>query len=226
MFESATSWSRKTLDRAQDQGDELVGEVRKRVIEPVGEGLRAGADATVSGVKRSSGESRLSAPIVALAGLAGAVGEFFLDPASGRRRRAVATDRIAAFFRRRRAEAEREARYAAGVAKGAVEGITPSGREPAELNDPALEAKVESEIFRDPETPKGRVNVSVEEGVVYLRGELPSKDRIEELAASARAVAGVVGVVNLVHLPGDEAPSKANGHGRGKAKRQAPARSK
>jgi osmotically-inducible protein OsmY len=191
----------------------------------------------VHGARRNIDRWRLGAPLVAGAAVAGAVGEYFLDPHSGRRRRAVAKDRIAALLRRRKTDGERQTRYAPGVAKGAVEHATPSGRRPEELNDPALEAKVESEIFRDADAPKDKVSVSVEEGVVYLRGELATKKAAEGLARSARAVEGVEKVVNLIHRPGEEAPAKENrpgrgdakrqsGQVRGKAKRQAPARSK
>jgi hypothetical protein len=84
----------------------IWSDVRERVIEPIGEGLRAGAEATASQVKRSNGDSRLNAPVLVLAGVAGALGEFFLDPQSGRRRRAVAKDRVAAFARRRADESD------------------------------------------------------------------------------------------------------------------------
>jgi hypothetical protein len=220
------------------RGRHGIGErLRDDVIEPIGEGLRSGGEAAADRIRRSSGHPGLTAPVLVAAGVAGAVGEFFLDPQSGRRRRAVAKDRIAAFLRRRKADAERQTRYAAGVAKGAVEGATPSGRHPDELNDPALGAKVESEIFRDADAPKDKVSVSVEDGIVYLRGELPTKKAADNLARSARSVEGVGKVVNLLHRPGEEAPSKQDGHGRGgakrpsgktrgKARRQAPARSK
>jgi osmotically-inducible protein OsmY len=136
--------------------------------------------------------------------------------------------------------AARQATHAGETVKGKATAVAPgTGREPAEerLNDPALKAKVESEIFRSADTPKDRVNVSVEDGVVYLRGELETKKAIDELARSTRSVEGVDEVVNLLHRPGEEAPSKENGHGRGgakrpsgqtrgKAERQAPARSK
>lgn len=204
----------------------IWSDVRERVIEPIGEGLRAGADATASRVKRSKGDARLNAPILVLAGVAGALGEFFLDPQSGRRRRAVAKDRVGAFFRRRAADAERQARYAAGVAKGAVHEVTPSGHEAAELNDPALAAKVESEIFRDRAAPKGEVSVDVTDGVVYLRGELDSSEQIEGLVEAAGEVEGVRGVENLLHLPGEEAPSRSDGHSTQRAKAQAALRSK
>jgi hypothetical protein len=220
------------------RGGRGIGErLRDDVIEPIGEGLRAGGEAASERVRRSNGHVGLSAPVLVAAGVAGAVGEYFLDPRSGRRRRAAARDRIAAVLRRRKADAERQTRYAAAVAKGTVERATPSDRRPDELNDAALEAKVESELFRDADAPKSKVNVSVEEGVVYLRGELRTKKAIEGLGRSARAVEGVGEVVNLLHRPGEEAPSKADGHRRGgakrasgktrgKAKRQAPARSK
>jgi osmotically-inducible protein OsmY len=93
-------------------------------------------------------------------------------------------------------------RYA-GQLKGAAGSVTPGvGRAPVEerLNDPALAQKVESEVFRDEQIPKGNVSVNVEEGVVYLRGALPSEDVKSELASRARAVDGVRGVEDLTHV--------------------------
>jgi osmotically-inducible protein OsmY len=98
-------------------------------------------------------------------------------------------------------------RYA-GQAKGAVGSVTPgAGRAPAEerLNDPALAAKVESEVFRGEDIPKGKINVNVEYGVVYLRGEVPDRDLMDELVARTRKVEGVQGVENLTHLAGSSA---------------------
>jgi osmotically-inducible protein OsmY len=96
----------------------------------------------------------------------------------------------------------------AGQAKGVATSVTPGvGREPAEerLNDPALARKVETEVFRDDAIAKGNVAVNVEYGVVYLRGEVPSQDVIDELTTRARAVDGVRAVENLTHLPGEPA---------------------
>jgi len=101
-------------------------------------------------------------------------------------------------------------RYA-GQLKGAAGNVTPgAGREPAEerLNDPALARKVESEIFRDDAIPKGKISVNAEYGVIYLRGEVPDRETIEELATRARAVDGVRAVENLTHLPDEPAPTK------------------
>jgi osmotically-inducible protein OsmY len=98
-----------------------------------------------------------------------------------------------------------------GQAKGAVGSVTPgAGREPAEerLNDPALARKVESEVFRDQEFPKGNISVNVEYGVVYLRGEVADREQMDALVARTREVDGVRGVENLTHLPNEAAPTK------------------
>jgi osmotically-inducible protein OsmY len=98
-----------------------------------------------------------------------------------------------------------------GQAKGVATSVTPgAGRPPAEerLNDPALARKVESEVFRAKDIPKGDISVNAENGVIYLRGQVPSSDVMAELTARARAVDGVRGVENLTHLPGEPAPAK------------------
>jgi hypothetical protein len=53
---------------------------------------------------------------ILMVGAVGAAGAWFFDPDNGARRRNVSRDRVAAFFRQRRSEAERQARYAQGVA--------------------------------------------------------------------------------------------------------------
>ena len=75
------------------------------------------------------------------------------------------------------------------------------------VDDQTLKAKVESEVFRETEAPKGDVNVNVELGVVYLRGQLEDQSLIEELEQRVRAVQGVNGVENLLHTPGTNAPN-------------------
>jgi hyperosmotically inducible periplasmic protein len=145
-----------------------------------------------------------------LGAIAGAGAVWFLDPDSGARRRSVATDKAGKYARKGQEEAARKADYAAGAAKGAVQQATPSTREDPEerLNDPALARKVESEIFRDSDAPKGDVSVNVEDGVVYLRGQLEDQAQIDRLGEAAREVAGVQGVKNLLHAPGEPAPAK------------------
>jgi hyperosmotically inducible periplasmic protein len=124
---------------------------------------------------------------------AGAATAWFLDPDSGNRRRSVAADKAGSYARKGGEEAARRADYAAGVAKGAVHEAAPTGSGDAaeRLNDPALARKVESEIFRDDDVPKGDVLVNVEDGVVHLRGTLDDEAVAERLVTAARAVDGV-----------------------------------
>ena len=102
-------------------------------------------------------------------------------------------------------------RYA-GQAKGMAGSVPGVGREPAEqrLNDPALARKVESEVFRDQQIPKDKLSLNVENGVAYLRGEVPDQDTMDELVGRARKVDGVKGVENLTHLPSEAAPTKSS----------------
>ena len=148
-----------------------------------------------------------------MVGVLGAAGAYFFDSNSGARRRNETRDRVAAFLRGKKHEAERRASHAQGVAQGVQHRVAAAtghanvgGAE--ELNDPTLAEKVKSEIFRDQEAPKGDVNVNVEQGVVYLRGEVERPEQIEELVASARKVEGVREVENLLHPPGTAAPTK------------------
>src|SRR5215213_4761223 len=145
---------------------------------------------------------------VAAGAAGGAAGAYFLDPQQGKRRRHVAFDRLLALLRRGKAESERKARYAAGVAKGAAAEAAGAGEGAEWLPDPELANKVRSEIFRGEDAPKGDVNVNAENGVVYLRGQVDSPEDVQRLATQAREVTGVREVVNLLHPPGEPAPTK------------------
>jgi osmotically-inducible protein OsmY len=120
----------------------------------------------------------------------GAAAAWFLDPNDGTRRRNLARDKATKYARQGKDQA-------AAAAPG-------GGREPAEerLNDPALKAKVESEIFRDADAPKGQVSVNVESGIVFLRGEIEDGAEIERLREAAANVDGVRGVENLLQTAG------------------------
>jgi osmotically-inducible protein OsmY len=83
-----------------------------------------------------------------------------------------------------------------------------SEEEKPQPDDVTLARKVESEIFRGADVPKGQINVNAVDGVVYLRGELEQPDLIKDLESQARNVQGVQGVENLLHAPGQEAPAK------------------
>ena len=140
---------------------------------------------------------------------AGAAAAWLGDPRDGARRRNLVRDKAIKYARSGAAEAKGKARHAGGAVRGAAgqAGAGRGGSDAAErLNDQGLAAKVESEIFRDVDTPKGEVSVNVEEGIVYLRGTARRPEAITQLGRAAGRVAGVRGVENRLHRPGEPVP--------------------
>jgi hypothetical protein len=88
-------------------------------------------------------------------------------------------------------------------AKGAVqEATSPVRHAGREYDDVTLARKVESEILRDADAPKGAVAVSAQHGVVELRGVVGDPEKLKSLGEAAANVSGVKGVNNLLHTPG------------------------
>jgi osmotically-inducible protein OsmY len=148
--------------------------------------------------------------IALVAGVAaGATAQYFLDKQSGARRRNTARDQATSLARRQAHDVAAKADYAAGQAKGKMADVKPTpsdDRKLEDLGDAALARKVESEIFRAADAPKGKVDVNAESGVVFLRGEV-EPDWIERLQHDAEQVTGVKAVRSLLHAPGTPAPT-------------------
>ena len=144
--------------------------------------------------------------VFALGGALGALFAYFFDSQNGNRRRHVAYDRTAAFFRSGGRHAARAGRGVAAEAYGVSQKVQHLKEEPKDFDDATLAAKIRSEVFRGPDVPKGKLNVNVQDGVVQLRGEVPRPELIDELVAQTRKVQGVRDVENLLHLPGTAAP--------------------
>jgi hypothetical protein len=149
----------------------------------------------------------------AAAAALGALAAFLFDPTTGKRRRHMAADRTMALFRRSAGRAERLGRAAGAEAYGVTqkaihEGPWSRGSEGSEPDDVTLARMVESEAFRGMDVDAGRINVSAENGVVVLVGVVDRPEQIERIEAAARAVSGVKGVDNLLHLHGTPAPTK------------------
>jgi hypothetical protein len=71
-------------------------------------------------------------------------------------------------------------RKAAGRAKGAVHSAASTVSGGPDDDDVTLARKVESELFRPADVPKGAISVNVNDGVVELRGELADQEQIDE----------------------------------------------
>jgi hypothetical protein len=139
----------------------------------------------------------------------GAVLMYFFDPQSGRRRRHEGRDRTLACFRRAGRRAERLGRDVAAEVYGLKQKATHLHEEPKpQPDDATLAHKVETQIFRDRDVPKGQINVNAEEGKVVLRGVVSTPEMIEDLVEKTRKVQGVRDVESLLHLPDTPAPQR------------------
>ena len=134
----------------------------------------------------------------------GALIAYFFDPDNGHRRRALARDRIPALLRR---SSDRAGRAVKSEVKATTKKVV-HRKEAAkpQPDDVTLARKVETEIFRDAEVPKGQINVNAENGKVILRGEVDQPSMIKDLEERTRKVQGVREVENLLHTPGETAP--------------------
>jgi osmotically-inducible protein OsmY len=134
---------------------------------------------------------------------AGAALLYFLDPNLGRRRRNIARDRAAAIVRRGARGVARRSRLASATLYGLEQKLTHSAAgTTAPPNDATLALKVESEVFRDPDVPKGQININAEYGTIVLRGEVRRPEQVRSIEAAVKRVPGVRSVENLLHLTG------------------------
>jgi len=197
-MKDAQKQASSTIKGARKQATSAVRTARKEARRQLIRGRIAAARARAAGRSGASGASKKA---VGAAGAVGLAAGYFLDPESGKRRRSVARDRAAAVIRGATARAQREARYREHQVEGKLQAATRSGGEKPAANDQALADRVKSEIFQPADAPKESVNVNVERGVVYLRGEVRQQDQIRKLVEQAGAVDGVAGVENLLHTP-------------------------
>jgi osmotically-inducible protein OsmY len=135
----------------------------------------------------------------------GAAAAYFLDNEAGNRRRRIVSDKAGRF-----------AREGGGTLQGAAQAVgaqtqgkaarfksAATGGDSAPGDDNTLKNKVQTEIFRDADAPKGSVDVNVANGIVELRGQVDDRATIEALEMKTRMVTGVRDVRNLLHLPGE-----------------------
>jgi hypothetical protein len=85
-----------------------------------------------------------------------------------------------------------------------------ASQQPKDLDDVAITRKVETEIFRDADVDKGKIDVNTADGVVWLRGVAKNPEQVKELEAKANAIPEVKRVENLLHLPNTPAPTRTD----------------
>lgn len=135
---------------------------------------------------------------LAALGIGGAAG--FAASKLDRRRRHMAKDRVTSAARHAAHDTASRTRYAAGVFKGAAHAATAPVRGHRSYDDVTLARKVESELFRPPDAPKGSVSVNAVDGVIELRGRVDDPHRIDELVDATRRIEGVKDVRNLLDV--------------------------
>jgi osmotically-inducible protein OsmY len=116
-------------------------------------------------------------------------------------------DRIASTARHLGRRSANVTRRLTSEASGLGQRIRNVGEPAAQLDEVELAHKVETEIFRDGTIDKGRLNINAERDVVFLRGTAPTLEEITAIEDRVRTVEGVRHVVNLLHLPGTNAPA-------------------
>jgi len=195
----AQKQAKQTVSGAQKQAQSTIKEARKEARSQLIQARIAAARAR-SGTRAKA--SKVSAKAIGAAGAVGLAAGYFLDPEAGSRRRHQVRDRTLAVVRRGADRTRREAHYRSGQVEGKVEAAKSQSRpEKPAANDQALAERVKSEIFQPADAPKASVNVNVENGVVYLRGEVKRPDQIRKLVEQAGHVDGVAAVENLLHTP-------------------------
>ena len=148
---------------------------------------------------------------VLVGALAGAIIMYFCDPAQGKLRRNMASDMLAARARRLLRLIARTGRTAAADAYGASQKVAHMQPEHWSVpNDATLARRVETELLRDRNIPKGRININAEAGIVVLRGEIDHPKQIREIEDAVGRMPGVRGVHNLLHLPGTPVPDRGS----------------
>jgi hypothetical protein len=139
----------------------------------------------------------------------GATTAYYLDPDRGRARRARAGDQLKARTNRLARSAGRRTRYELGRAKGRMMRAIGGGRF-RPVDDRALADHLRGVLGRLG-VPTDHLTTEVVNGVVRLRGQVETPIDAEVVTSALACEPGVRHVEDLTHLPGEDAPNKANG---------------
>lgn len=200
---------------AKDIGTEVadrVGRAAKELGSGAGSAARELTSTAESSVRKQLPKRRGPSGWAMVAGaLAGALTVYLFDPQRGKARRAILVDWTSARLRRGVQSLNQLGRYSANTASAMPQRMISlkSGQRRPTPDDLTLRDRVESEVFRDPELPKGEINFDVSNGIVTIRGAVENAFRIATIEKAVFKVPGVTGVENLLHVSGTPAPNKA-----------------
>jgi gas vesicle protein len=188
-----------------------VGRAAKELGTGAGKAARELTNTAQDSVRKQLPKRRVLSPwTLAIGAAVGATFAYFFDPQRGKTRRAVAIDWSTARARRAWQALSQFGRYSTTTAGALPQRMVSvrSGARPTD-DDLTLRDRVESEVFRDPDIPKGQINIDVNSGIVTVRGAVDNAFRIAGIERAVFNVPGVRGVENLLHVSGTPAPNKA-----------------
>jgi hypothetical protein len=159
--------------------------------------------------RRLPGRRGPSRVTVLTGAIAGAVAAYFFDPQQGRARREQFIDWSGARLRRGWRALNRLGSRAASNGAAFPQRMVRLRSGPRPADDLTLRDRVESEVFRNADLPKGQINIDVESAVVTIRGQVDNAFQIASVEKAVLKVPGVAGVENLLHVDGTPAPNKA-----------------
>jgi hypothetical protein len=140
-----------------------------------------------------------------IAAVAGAAAMFFLEPRSGRRRRALARDKARHYARLVPSAFGRLGRRMAGPMHGAAHEAAARMHwyvaPPVPDRDQFIKERVESELGHARELPLSALNFDAADGVVRVRGTVPDAATAQDIIARVAKVTGVRAAESRMQTP-------------------------
>jgi hypothetical protein len=196
-------------DRVSRAAKELgrgAGSAARELAASAGESVKTQSTAARKRLPRRGGPR----PSSVIAGaVAGAAAVYFFDPQRGPARRAQFVEWSGARLRRGWHAVNQMGLQTRSSAAALPQRMVSLRSGSGPVDDLTLRDRVESEVFRDPDLPKGQINFDVESAVVTIRGQVENAFQIASIEKAVLKVRGVTGVENLLHVQGTPAPNKA-----------------
>ena len=139
--------------------------------------------------------------------LVGAAGMYFLDPSLGKRRRAMARDKMRSRVAHQRRRRSQQAAYEQGRRRGEM--FARAGAGEFHQRDNRSVAEHLHAVLERTDVPTADVTVEVVDDLVRLRGQVRTDDERARVLAAVGAEAGSRQVESMLHLPNEPAPNKA-----------------